>query len=390
MNKEDHNNKPVEKTAPKPQREMIYKRQKEALPPEEKAEEGARKEKKEKKKWSLRRKIITFGALSLVLVLLFTVFYIVWDKLNRIHYVPRGDAVIDTSIVLGDEDNEYTDDELAGLSQVSSIPTPDGELLSDKNIINILLLGTDERTSDFSDNARADAIMLVSLNKRTNVISLVSFQRAIGVAIEGRPDDWLTHTFRYGGAALTVETIERCFLIDIDGYVRVNFQAFVHIVDELGGVDIELSALEAQGLNGEVETNAQAQNHMVPGVNHLDGYDSLQYVRLRYIDDDWHRIERQRTLLIAILDEIWDLSIYELNSLVDTLLPMVQTDFSMGEVLGLLMNVPQFASGEMQQMSLPQAGTFTPMISEEGRVLNVVDFEANIEILYDFIGVTAD
>lgn len=101
--------------------------------------------------------------------------------------------------------------------------------------------------------------------------------------------------------------------MDVNRYVRVNFDSFADIIDAVGGVDIELTSLEAQGLNGEVRTNAYAKHKMYEGMNHLDGYDALQYSRLRYIDSDWKRIERQRNVIQAVVHKAQGLNLIELN-----------------------------------------------------------------------------
>ena len=133
-------------------------------------------------------------------------------------------------------------------------------------MLNILLISTDERTeavndydaythldeldgttatTEFSDDARADSLILVSLNIAEDTIKLVSIERGTGVPIlldgyEGQYD-WITHTFRYGGAKLTMDTVEECFNVVVDHYVRINFNSFVQIVDAVGGVDITLT-----------------------------------------------------------------------------------------------------------------------------------------------------
>ena len=151
---------------------------------------------------------------------------------------------------------------------------PEGSPFADEDVLNILLIGTDERTeavndadafthlnqldgtegtTEFSDDARADAMILVSLDLRDHTIRLVSIERATGVPIlldgfEGQYD-WITHTFRYGGPKLTMDTVEDCFNVEVDHYVRVNFNSFVQIVDAVGGVDIEITDLQAKALN---------------------------------------------------------------------------------------------------------------------------------------------
>ena len=111
-------------------------------------------------------------------------------------------------------------------------------------------------TTEFSSDARADSLILCSLNIKDDTIKLVSIERATGVPIlldgyEGQYD-WITHTFRYGGARLTMDTVEDCFNVQVDHYVRFNFNSFVQIVDAVGGIDLNLTEDEAKALKAQL------------------------------------------------------------------------------------------------------------------------------------------
>ncbi|MDD3193470.1 MAG: LCP family protein [Oscillospiraceae bacterium] len=267
----------------------------------------------------------------------------------------------------------------------SVVEVSDDNSLWNNNILNILLLGTDERSDEYSDNARSDCMMILSLNRKTHKMRLISLERGIGVPIEGQEDDWLTHTFAYGGAALTLKTVQECFELDVDRYVRVNFNSFEQIIDAIGGVDIELTELEAQGLNGEIYTNAITKHTVYEGMNHLDGYDALQYARQRFIDSDWHRIERQRNVVSAAFDRVKTMSVFEWNSLLETALPLVKTNFTKAEITSLLLDAPGFTSSEIEQMTIPAADTYGSKETSDGRSLLDLDWDTNIQILKNFI-----
>ena len=86
--------------------------------------------------------------------------------------------------------------------------------------------------------------------------------------------------------------------------------------------------MEAKALNWEVPSNSMLiVNHVDPGPNHFDGYTALQYARLRKIDNDWKRVERQRTVIKAVLDQVQNASVMELDNLLNTILPLIQTNF---------------------------------------------------------------
>lgn len=325
--------------------------------------------------------LLTIFGVLLVIGLIGVTYY--YSKLNLLDYDHSTDNSVDQTIVEAEpiEEIDLSGEEIR--DEVGELP--EGDVSSDDDVINILLLGTDERTRDFSDNARADSMMLVSLNRKTGTVKLVSFERGLGVKIAGRNDDWLTHTFRYGGAQLTMDTISTNFLVNIDGYVRTNFNFFAQIIDSIGGVDIELTQTECNGLNGLVRTNAQTRHWVYPGVNHLDGYDALQYCRLRYTDSDWRRIERQRNTVQAVINQTKTLSLIELNELADTCLPMVRTSLTKEQITALLISAPKFMGAQAEQMTIPAEGTHWGRIGVDGRSLIDCDFQKNAEILMEFL-----
>ena len=306
------------------------------------------------------------------------------------------------------------DQDLDGTGLVHSddaMEMPEGSPFSDDNVLNILLIGTDERTeavndaaafthlnqldgtedtTEFSDDARADSMILVSLDIKDHIIRLVSIERGTGVPIllDGYEDqyDWITHTFRYGGPKLTMKTVEDCFNVQVDHYVRVNFNSFVQIVDAVGGVDIDITDLEAKALNWEVPSNSMLiVNHVDPGLNHFDGYTALQYARLRKIDNDWKRVERQRTVIQAVLNQVQNASVMELDNLLNTVLPLIQTNFTKSEITALLVQLPGFLGCDVQQMSMPLQGTYGTRTGMDNRLMYDPDWAVNIKALQDFL-----
>lgn len=287
---------------------------------------------------------------------------------------------------MGTVDKELTEEELR--EKYATLLDEDEYFKSD-DLLNILLIGTDERSPEFSDDARADACMLFSLNKKTMQVKLISFERGMGVpvlddAYKGQYD-WLTHTFKYGGADLMMKEIRECFKIDVTHYVRVNFEAFEKAIDCIGGVDLYLSELEAKGLNGQVYTNATTRTTVHEGLNHLDGYDALQYARIRFIDSDWNRIERQRKVVDRAIQQTKNLSLKELDNLLNEVLPLVQTNFTRKEITSLLPLSLKYKDITIEQMTVPAKGTYGNMVGMNNRNMFKVDFEKNAQIIKDFI-----
>lgn len=336
-----------------------------------------------------RRRLTT--VLSLITMLLVLPCCIVYGFYNsKITMMQFDDGTVAVEGTISDsevqEDAEAMDKATADLEQMEAVEAQ-GEVFTDEDVINILLIGTDERTKKLSTNARGDSCMLLSVNKKTMDVHLVSFERGMGVPIlEGRYKgqyDWLTHTFRYGGASLMMREVRECFKVDVNHYVRVNFYIFKQVIDSLGGVDIYLTELEARGLNGEVKTNARTRQRVHEGINHLDGHDALQYSRIRYIDNDWHRIERQRNVIEAIISQTKHLSLPQLNNLLNDVLPLVQTNLTEADITNLLLLAPRYSEVSVEQMTMPAEGTFGSMTGMGGRSMFAANFDLNARILHD-------
>lgn len=346
-------------------------------------------------------------ALGIAVLLAVAAFLYVNGKLDLLRY---NDGSVSEMGEIGAEEDQDLDG--TGLTHTEAdMAVPEGSPFADEDVLNILLIGTDERTeavndadafthlnqldgtedtTEFSDDARADSMILVSMDIKDHVIRLVSIERGTGVPIllDGYEDqyDWITHTFRYGGPKLTMKTVEECFNIEVDHFVRVNFNSFVQIVNAVGGVDIDITEMEAKALNWEVPSNSMLiVNHVDPGLNHFDGYTALQYARLRKIDNDWKRVERQRTVIKAVLDQVKNASVMELDNLLNTLLPLIQTNFTKTEIAALLVQLPGFLGCDVQQMSLPLQGTYGVRTGMDDRLMYDPDWVVNIKALQDFL-----
>lgn len=317
----------------------------------------------------------------------------VWSKLDLLQSGSEIESTDPNSYVEPESDAEdapdvLTEADMEGLEKVESgpeLPT-DLDLATSEDVLNVLLIGTDERTKQFNTNARSDSMMLLSLNTKNHTAKLVSLERGIGVPVlsgvyEGQYD-WLTHIFRYGGADLLMETVRTCFNVDVDRYVRVNFNTVRQMVDSIGGVDINLTDREAAHLS---EMYAKRGRKFSPGVNHLSGDVALDYSRIRKIDSDWKRVQRQRNVIQAAVNATKDLSLSGVIKLADEVLPLIQTNFTKMEISSLVMEAPGFLGCQIEQMTIPAKGTYGSMIGMGGRHLFAIDFEANSKILHDFL-----
>ena len=175
--------------------------------------------------------------IAIILSLLIAVGGFYWTKLDKLQF---SDGKVESGGTVDDSDDDVLEEErrmadaISGLKEQEAI-SASGDVNENKDYINILLIGTDERTEYFSDNARGDSCMILTLGKKDGSVKLASLERGMGVPIlEGKYEgeyDWLTHTFRYGGADLMMREVRECFKVDVDRYIRVNFATFVQGIE---------------------------------------------------------------------------------------------------------------------------------------------------------------
>ena len=331
---------------------------------------------KEKKRKKLKIALISLAGLILVSAIIVFTYYN--HKLNLINFDDGSDTSVNLNANLGNTYDDINDAASKLEEYKDKITVSNGNIIKSKDVINILLLGTDERTEEYNENARADSIILLSMNTQNKTIKLISFERGMAVPIAGTgEDDWLTHTFRYGGANLTVKTIEDSFKLNIDHYLRINFYSFKPIVDAVGGIDIELTEAEANALK------------LKPGMNHLTGEKAIIYSRLRKIDSDWYRVQRQRNVIKACISKIDSLSVLELNSLIDKVLPMVITDMTKSDISSMTATAIKFlgtgVTNRTEGITIPAKGTYGSKIGMGGRSMFACDFNKNKAIIDEFL-----
>lgn len=268
-------------------------------------------------------------------------------------------------------------------------------------VVNILLIGTDDRTKKFSNNARGDTCILLSINRDQDKAHLVSFERATGVqVISGQYEgqwDWLTHMFWYGGPAMMTQEIRDNFKVDVTKYIRVNIYTFMELLESIDGVDIELTQAEADNLNHPGNTYTAGnerraialgypvQTDLTAGMNHLDPGTAMCYARLRAIDDDWHRVVRQRKVILAAIEKLKTMSLTELDRLLNNVLPLVQTNLTETDVAGLLPDAVNFVNMDYDSITFPLRHTYGLMDGMEGRRVLAVDFDTNSQELQDLL-----
>lgn len=329
------------------------------------------KEKKHNKiNWSLIVKVVVSA------VLLFAVIVAVYynSKLDLIQY----DNTQTTNLV--------QEEDRTALNNLPDPTTAPAETVQERDVTNVLLIGTND-WGKLSDSACANTLLILSVNTKLHTAKLVSIQYHVEVEDAHGQEKEISRIFLTDGAQGVLQAVQTHFDLPIDCYMRVNYTTFSKGIDVLGGVDIELTQREAEALNGEIFTNATTRHEVKTGMNHLDGYDALQYCRLQYIDSDCRRNQRQRNVVQSAIDRAKAEDFFTLDELTNTVLPLIQTNMSKGEITELLLEVPGFLTSKtkVQQLSLPAEDTYTEIIREDGKIVISMDFEENADILHDYL-----
>ncbi len=255
------------------------------------------------------------------------------------------------------------------LAAQQQVEFPDGDY-----VYNLLLIGSDRRDTSWYGNS--DVMMLASINTKTKTIYLTSFMRDSYAIVGDTGAHKLNYAYALGGGPLLVQTIEDNYRIDIDNYASADFTSTAQIVDLVGGVDIDLYQEECDYL-----TEQGAGDFPTAGTYHLNGEQAVAYGRIRYVGYyDYERTERQRRVMEQIFLKAKTLSLGELNTLANEILPLTTHNLSEGEVISLITQLPSIIGYDLQLGRVPYDGMF----HNEGELL-VPDWEATIQQLHDTI-----
>lgn len=263
--------------------------------------------------------------------------------------------------------------------------------LKEDGVVNILLIGNDSREN--GEDGRSDAMILLSISSNTKKMYMTSLLRDMYVEIPGHDGNRLNAAYAFGGAELLMETIETNLDIEVNHYVLVNFEAFANLVDAVGGVNLELTRQEQEYVNGYlVEYNAltgkeQGTDNLEindGGMVHLNGPQALAYTRNRYLGTDFGRTERQRKVLTEVIKGLPKAVLTNPKELIDGLMPNLTTNLTKLDCIRLVGEAAKLAVYDLEQMSIPAAGTYKDATIRGMSVLEV-DFSANKEILHKAI-----
>lgn len=257
------------------------------------------------------------------------------------------------------------------------------DLMSSSKVKNILLLGVDARSNDDSEASRSDVMLMVSLDSEHNCIKMTSFLRDTWVYIPTLGyNQRLNAACSSGGYQGVVDAIEYNFGVAIDGYAVVDFEMFKVLVDSLGGVEVEVTEAEAKEVTGHPKRYGNVT--LDSGKYKLTGEQALAYCRIRKIDTDFVRTQRQRTVMSAILSKAKHSSPIRLYNMARKSAPYIETNLSKSEILSLAFKAAGCLGGEFVQDKVPFEGTWW-YDNIGGNSVISINVESNREKLVDYI-----
>jgi len=266
--------------------------------------------KKEKKKSSKKRKFLTVSLIVIGSLLISLSTYAVF-------LTKKAETAADKAFEIVDNRDQ------------SPLRDEKVEPLNDN--VSVLFIGIDdsEQRGQGDTNSRSDALMLATLNNKTKTVKLVSVPRDSYVYIdEVGYEDKITHAHSYGGTRASIETIEDLLEVPVDYYVKMNFDAFIDVIDALGGIEAEVPYKLL-----EKDENDQRTVALNPGLQELNGREALALARTRKLDNDIERGKRQQMILSSIIKKASSASSFtKYGEVIDAVGENMKTDLTFDEM----------------------------------------------------------
>ena len=260
-------------------------------------------------------------------------------------------------------------------------------------ITNILLVGTDGEYVEKGN--RSDSIMLVTIDSKNKDIKISSIARDTYVDIPGYSKEKLTHAYAYEGIDLLKEVFKENFDLDIDKYIAVNFVSFMDIMDELGGVEVNVEEKDIKEINkyidacyGYYKNKDEKEKEYIKeaGVQRLNGYQALAFSRIRYTDSAFARDNRHREVAQSVYKEFAQKGVDTYKRCADIVLNNTKTNISPMEMMNLAYTVLKINDKDIEQFQFPlEEHRKGHIISKQKGWVLEWDKEPNLEAWHKFI-----
>ena len=263
-----------------------------------------------------------------------------------------------------------------------------------EGITNILLVGTDGEYIEKWN--RSDSMMVVTIDSKNKDIRISSIARDTYVDIPGYSTEKLTHAYAYEGIDLLKEVFKVNFDLDIDKYIAVNFSSFMEIIDEIGGVVVDVPESGLKSINSMIDAcyNYYSDKDSVgekeylthAGTQRLNGYQALAFSRIRYTDSAFARDNRHREVAESVYKEFAQKGVETYKKCAEIILNNTKTNISPIEMMNLAYTVLKINDKDIDQFQFPLEEYRNGHIinKQKGWVLEW-DKEPNLEAWHKFI-----
>lgn len=323
---------------------------------------------RKKRRMKKRKKVLLFVLEILVLAVLLVVLYFT-NILNKIDF----ENMTDTEAGINDDLSSETAFAMEGYT-------------------NIALFGLDNRGSGDYDTGNSDAILIASINNENKEVRLVSVYRDTYLSIGDGKYYKCNSAYERGGAKQAVQMLNSNLDLDIKDYVSVDWGALVETIDDLGGIDIEVTNEEVDKINEyTVEivmmTGKDTTTLTESGLVHLDGTQATSYARIRKLaGDDYMRTARQRIVLQAMLEKAQKADIGTLNKVCNDVVDDISTTLTLKQMLILAKDVGSYKLVETTGFPFE----LTTASLDSGDTVVPVELENNVTELHQWLFNDAD
>lgn len=254
--------------------------------------------------------------------------------------------------------------------------------------LNVALFGLDNRSNGSYNEGNSDCIMIASLNYDTKEIQIVSVYRDTYLSSGNGKYTKANAAYAGGGAKRAVAMLNSNLDLDITKYVCVDWKALVDAIDDIGGIDLEITKAEMDEINyliPEVDgTTGYNTNYLEDiGLQHLNGTQATCYARIRNTSgDDFLRASRQRIVLQAMLDKAKQSDIGSLTEMCKDIMSQISTNFTAAEILQYASAITKY---EMKETTGFPFELTTMNLSSTGDTVIPIDLAQNVSELHQFL-----
>ncbi|SDB06394.1 LCP family protein [Eubacterium oxidoreducens] len=285
--------------------------------------------------------------------------------------------------------NSYIQSKLDQVERYELSTDTEEEEVVEEGYTTIALFGVDNRTSESLQSGNSDTMIVLSIDNETKECRLASVYRDTYLNVGEDKYRKCNYAYSAGGPSRTITMLNENLDLDIQDFITIDFTGLVDVVDELGGIEVDVSAEEAAEMQEYIAETAnltgKTANYVSEGTQTLDGVQACTYARIRQITGgDFSRTERQREVIEKILEKMKDASYSQLINIFDSMTEnnRVLVSLSDDELKYYIKNASKFEIEDTTGFPFDYASN---TIGSLGYIIIPVDLDNNVETLHEFL-----